>query len=81
MNVEYNTEKVSSQVYKLTLVDRLSEGEVYNVVEKTSEGIKRWAFQTKKKLDIEYTYPSDGGKLYTNSRIEIRLNFTPVEDF
>ena len=65
--------KEDSKSYKLKIADTLSEGAIYNVVELTSDGVKKWAFQTEKEFKVDYTYPANKEFFKINSDPEIRF--------
>lgn len=78
-DVEYTVVKQTQKYYQLKVVNELDSGAIYNVVETTTDGTKKWAFQTEQKLEITYTYPDNGSFLRYNSGFEISFN-NPLED-
>ncbi len=74
--VETTVIKESPSSYKLKVENQLAEGNVYNVVEQTTNGTKKWAFQTKKTFKVENTHPNNGLYLELSEVPEIRFNGT-----
>ncbi len=71
--------KIDKKNYALKVIDKLDEGAVYNVIEKTEDGTNKWAFQTEKRLTVKNSYPSE--VLSTaNGCPDFSLNFTPIEN-
>ena len=66
--------EMNPRYYKLTVVNELQDDQIYNVIEQTTEGTKKWAFQTEKIFGIEYTYPGNGEFLTETGVPEIRFN-------
>lgn len=66
--------KVNTKYYKLTTKTELEDDQIYNIVESTTSGTKKWAFQTEKIFRVEYTYP-DNNEILTETGVpEIRFN-------
>ena len=72
--INFTVSKVSPKYYRLTTVNGLREDEIYNILEKTTDGTKKWAFQTERVFKVEYTYPSDGQYITETGTPEIRFN-------
>ncbi len=79
-NVEFEIEKVNNNFYRLNAVDSLEEGSIYTVIERTDEGAKKWAFQTKQEFKISSTSPGNNSTLSPDSSIAIYFQ-TPIEDY
>ncbi len=73
--VKYDIVKESPKSYNLILLSDLREGEIYNVVETTTEGEKKWAFQTDKELKVSSTYPNDNKTADLDQTVQIYFNF------
>ena len=71
---EIEITKVDSKNYKITPVTDLEEDQVYNVIEKTTDGTKRWAFQTERIFEVDYTYPDNNQVLGEKGVPEISFN-------
>ena len=71
---EIGVTEVTPKYYKLTVKNGLDEDQVYNIIERTTEGTTRWAFQTEKVFKVEYTYPENGGFVTETGTPEIRFN-------
>ena len=76
----------SPKSYTLKTVDKLNDNQVYHIEEKTTDGVKKWAFQTEKEFKVEYTYPGNNGYLGETGVPEIRFNSevskdTPLKDY
>jgi len=74
----FEVSKINSKEYQISA--KLDEDELYNIVEKTTNGTKKWAFQTEKVFKVEYTYPEDGSYLDENGTFEIRFNSEVAKD-
>lgn len=68
--------QVTKKYFEFKAASTLSENEVYNFVEKTNSGVKKWAFQTEKTLRVEYSYPNNGEIISEKGVPEIRFNNT-----
>ena len=66
--------EVTPKYYKLSVVNGLEEDQVYNIEERTTEGVNRWAFQTEKVFKVEYTYPDNKSFITETGTPEIRFN-------
>jgi hypothetical protein len=78
--------EISPRSYELTAVNGLEEDQVYNIEEKTTSGVKKWAFQTERVFKVEYTYPGNKGEITETGAPEIRFNGrisseTPIEKY
>ena len=71
---ELDVIEMNPRHYKLTVVNGLLDDQIYNVLEETSEGTKKWAFQTEKIFKVDYTYPANGEFLTETGVPEIRFN-------
>ena len=71
---ELEVTKITQRYYQLTVKDGLEEDQVYNIEESTTEGVKKWAFQTEKIFKVEYTYPENKGFITETGTPEIRFN-------
>jgi len=71
--IGYNVEEKDSKTYVLKPICELDSNKLYNVVEKTEDGIKKWAFQTNNDFKVSYAYPNN--YLYkSNTNVEISFN-------
>lgn len=81
----YKVDKISSTVYNILPLSKLENNKVYQVKISDTGYDYSWAFQTKKKFEIESTIPEDKSTYVPlNSGIELYLsmnNFTDIEDF
>ena len=66
--------EVTPKNYQLKVAGGLDEDQIYNIEEKTTSGIKKWAFQTEKVFKVEYSYPEDAGFITETGTPEIRFN-------
>ncbi len=71
---EYEITKINTKYYQIKTTNELEEDQVYNVIEKTTEGTKKWAFQTEKIFGIDYTYPQNNSYLEETGVPEIAFN-------
>lgn len=82
---EYKVEEVSSTVYNLIPLSKLDYDKVYQVKLNDEEYVYSWAFQTKKKFEIESTIPSnDSNYVPVNSGIEMYFtldNLDKIDNF
>ncbi|WMJ76047.1 MULTISPECIES: Ig-like domain-containing alpha-2-macroglobulin family protein [unclassified Sedimentibacter] len=81
----YKVDKISSTVYNILPLSKLENNKVYQVKISDIGYDYSWAFQTKKKFEIESTLPEDKSTYVPlNSGIELYFsmnNFTDIEDF
>ncbi len=77
---ELEVTKINNKYYKLTVKDGLEDDQIYNIVEETSSGTKKWAFQTEKIFKVDYTYPDNNEFLTETGVPEIRFNSKISDD-
>lgn len=82
---EYKIEEVSSTIYNIIPVSNLENNKVYQIKLNDESYDYSWAFQTKKKFEIESTIPSnDSSYVPVNSGIEMYFtldNLDKIDEF
>ncbi len=69
---EFKIEELSSTVYNIIPLSRLENDKIYQLKLNDEEYVYSWAFQTKKKLEVESTLPADKSRdVPPNSGIEM----------
>ncbi|MBQ9280566.1 MAG: hypothetical protein IJ215_05970 [Clostridia bacterium] len=66
--------EINPRYYQLTVVNGLEDDQIYNIIEKTTSGTEKWAFQTEKIFKVDYTYPDNNEFLTETGVPEIRFN-------
>ncbi len=72
--IDFQVEEVTPKFYKLTTVNGLYEDQIYNIEERTTSGVKKWAFQTERIFKVTNTYPSNDSFITETGTIEIGFN-------
>jgi hypothetical protein len=77
---EYKIEKLSATVHNIIPSAELKDDKIYQIKINDEEYNYSWAFQTKKKFEIESTIPSDrSGYVPSNSGIEMYFSLGGLE--
>ena len=66
--------EIDAKHYVLSVTNGLEDNQIYNIIEKTTSGTERWAFQTEKIFKVDYTYPENNQILTETGVPEIRFN-------
>jgi len=82
---EYKIEKLSSTVHNIIPLAELQDDHIYQIKINDEEYNYSWAFQTKKKFEVDSTLPTDNSSFVpSNSGIEIYFtlsNLGEIDDF
>ncbi|MBQ9266793.1 MAG: Ig-like domain-containing protein [Clostridia bacterium] len=77
---ELDVVQINPKYYQLTTKEALEDDQIYNIIESTASGTKKWAFQTEKIFSVDYTYPANQEILTETGVPEIRFNSKIAED-